>query len=165
MTFPINIFEADICHTITSREELQSFAGNYSVIYAAGGIVLNEAGQILMIYRLGRWDFPKGKIEQGEGFETAARREVAEETGINNVKIIKDLPSTFHTYMLNGRKILKHTYWFLMRANSEKFGPIPQTEEDIEEAVWVDTNLLDEKMQNSYPSLRDLVSKIKNDIL
>ena len=165
MNFPINIFEGDICRTIGSREELHEFASNYTMIYAAGGIVMNGAGQILMIYRLGRWDFPKGKVEQGEGFETAARREVAEETGITSVEVVRPLPSTFHTYLLNGRKILKQTSWFLMRAKHGNAAPVPQTEEDIEEALWVDRTSLDEKLQNSYPSLRDLAEKIKNEIL
>lgn len=162
MTFPINIFEDGHTYTVNTREELQEFASNYMVIYAAGGIILNEKGEIVMIYRRGYWDFPKGKIEVGEGAETAALREVAEETGITKAVISDTLPSTFHTYILNGKKILKQTYWFLMRTDSANCTLIPQSEEDIEDAVWVPLSQLDEKMKESYASLQTLTDKIKN---
>jgi len=165
MTFPLKIFEGDNCYSISSREELQEFAKQYSVIFAAGGVVRNDFGQTLMIYRLGRWDFPKGKIEQGEGVEAAALREVAEETGLADVEIVSSLPTTYHIYMLNGRKILKQTYWFLMRPTNPDLTLIPQREEDIETALWVDHSQLDAKLSLSYPSLKDFAEKIKNDIL
>lgn len=49
----------------------------------AGGVVLNAKGEMaLVLQRNGVWSLPKGKIEEGEAREDAARREIAEETGI-----------------------------------------------------------------------------------
>ena len=87
------------------------FCSKYKVIEAAGGLVFNEKNKILMIFRNGKWDLPKGKIELGESIEDAAIREVEEECGIDNLKIDNKLINTYHTYNLNGFNILKKT-WF-----------------------------------------------------
>ncbi len=50
----------------------ETFFKNFKVIEAAGGIVQNEKKDILFIYRLGKWDLPKGKIEKGEKEEACA---------------------------------------------------------------------------------------------
>ncbi|MCQ2286610.1 MAG: NUDIX domain-containing protein [Bacteroidales bacterium] len=164
MNFPVTIFDGEQQLTMETAEQLTDFAKNYRVIYAAGGIVKNESGQILMIYRLGKWDFPKGKVEPDEGVETTACREVAEETAVSGTKIIHELPSTFHTYSLNGQKILKRTFWFLMQAENSNSAPIPQESEDITEAVWVSQSQVQKNIENSYASLQDLYSKIKTNI-
>ena len=65
----------------------QNFFKNFNVIEAAGGIVQNELKEILFIYRLNKWDLPKGKIEPGEKEEVSALREVSEETGVTNINI------------------------------------------------------------------------------
>ena len=56
-------------------------------IEAAGGLVVNAAGKLLVIERLGVWDLPKGKLESGETAQVAALREIEEECGISNHKI------------------------------------------------------------------------------
>ena len=53
-------------------------------IIAAGGLVTNENNELLMIFRRGKWDLPKGKLDKGETIEECAIREVEEETGIGN---------------------------------------------------------------------------------
>jgi ADP-ribose pyrophosphatase YjhB (NUDIX family) len=51
------------------------------IVMAAGGLVENEHGEILLIYRKKHWDLPKGKLDAGETLEECAVREVEEETG------------------------------------------------------------------------------------
>ena len=67
---------------LNNQAEFDNFARNFRIIHAAGGIVRNEQEAILMIYRLDKWDFPKGKVEAGEQYAEAAIREVEEETGL-----------------------------------------------------------------------------------
>lgn len=127
---------------------------DHKVIFAAGGIVKNEKNEILMIYRLDKWDFPKGKMEDEESFEETAIREVEEETGLHDLAIQEELPATFHIYQLQGKTILKETHWYKMTAPYQTL--IPQTEEDITKAVWIPMEQVSEKLSNSYATLRDL---------
>ena len=48
--------------------------------------------------RLGVWDLPKGKVEKSEDIEQAAVREVQEECGLVDVRLVAPLTSTWHTY-------------------------------------------------------------------
>ena len=64
------------------EETLESIFDYSKGIVAAGGIVKNEEGKTLIIFRRGFWDLPKGKVEKGEKIINAAQREVEEETGV-----------------------------------------------------------------------------------
>jgi 8-oxo-dGTP pyrophosphatase MutT (NUDIX family) len=68
------------------------------IIIAGGGIVTNELGELLMIFRRGKWDLPKGKLDEGESIEDCAIREVEEETGVKNLKLGAKLLVTEHEY-------------------------------------------------------------------
>ncbi len=117
----------------------EDFTHMFTVIEAAGGLVSNLKKEILFIYRLGRWDLPKGKVEPGESLENAAKREVEEETGLSELILEKFINHTFHIYTeRNGKKILKTTYWFKMTYVGAST-PIPQTEEGITEVCWKNT--------------------------
>lgn len=145
---------------LNNQAEFDNFARNFRIIHAAGGIVCNEQEAILMIFRLDKWDFPKGKVEAGEQYAEAAIREVEEETGLKDITLGEPLPSTFHTYEFRDEPILKETHWYAMRAHSQSL--TPQTVEDITEAVWVPFEEVGSKMESSYPSLQmlwKLVSK------
>ncbi len=107
-----------------------------------------------MIFRLGFWDFPKGKVETGEEWETAAIREVEEETGLHGIRLTKSLPNTYHTYNLRGTPILKITHWYEMHAPKQPL--VPQTEEDISQAVWVARSEVAKNLEDSYASLKEL---------
>jgi len=131
------------------------FKQHFSLIQAAGGRVTNSKGQMLWIKRLGVWDLPKGKIEQGETVELAAVREVEEECGIGKLKITAPLSTTYHMYKLKEEIILKETFWFEMET-ADDAGLIPQEEEDIEAAVWVEPNDLANKLSDTYPSISSL---------
>ncbi|MGB6269028.1 MAG: NUDIX domain-containing protein, partial [Olleya sp.] len=93
---------------------LKSFKKKIPIVVAGGGKVFNDKGDILFIYRNDKWDLPKGKTEGKESIEETAIREVAEETGVTNLKIIKPLPITYHIFKRNGKAKLKTTYWYEM---------------------------------------------------
>jgi 8-oxo-(d)GTP phosphatase len=133
----------------------------FEIIHAAGGIVVNEKSEILMIYRLDHWDFPKGKIEPNEKTEVAAIREVMEETGIQKLDIKRKITTTYHTYVLDNSEILKETRWFEMSAHSSEI-LAPQTNEGITEVVWVSKEEVSHKLQNSYQNLKSLWNQYLN---
>ncbi|NVK28272.1 MAG: NUDIX domain-containing protein [Flavobacteriia bacterium] len=128
----------------------------YKLIEAAGGLVTNSHGEILFIERLGKWDLPKGKLEEGEDIRECALREVEEECGITGHSIVEDLPNTYHTYKVGDVPVLKRTYWYWMRVDGQP-ELTPQTEEDITQTVWLKEK--DWKMveKNTYPSIKSLL--------
>ena len=132
----------------------------FKLIKAAGGIVFNELGQLLLIKRLGLWDLPKGKIEKGEAQRRAALREVHEECGLHFLGLLDKVDNTYHVYFLKGRWILKKTAWYQMIAwgNMEV---TPQLEEDITEVRWVDKTFLKQPDFETYDSIRSLIQKIE----
>jgi len=134
----------------------ESFCADYTLIEAAGGLVYNLDNQLLMIFRNGKWDLPKGKLKVSENIQECAIREVEEECGIARLTINKPLQNTYHTYKLNKQKILKCTYWFEMKTNF-KGGLLPQTEEGITKVVWVDKQDIAEKLENSYGNIIELL--------
>jgi len=135
----------------------KDFTALYRCIEAAGGLVENEEGQLLMIFRRGWWDLPKGKIDAGESAEAAAVREVEEETGISGLQLHSLFDTTYHTYRDDkNRRCLKITYWYLLSAKRQPL--LPQAEEDIEQAVWVDRRELAAEPRRLYASLRDLLA-------
>lgn len=135
------------------------FASQFKIIEAAGGLVKNKKEQWLFIFRNGRWDLPKGKIEKGEAVKEAAIREVEEECGINELKIIKELPSTYHTYSIEEKNVLKRTYWFEMSTTYNK-KLTPQLEEGITDVQWLSKNQLKQVIDNTYESVKDVVTHI-----
>jgi 8-oxo-dGTP pyrophosphatase MutT (NUDIX family) len=127
-------------------------------IEAAGGLVKNPANEVLLMFRRGKWDLPKGKMDPGETPAQSALREVQEETGLAQVTLGEPLTTTYHTYDDAGHHILKETYWFHMTApkNQEL---IPQQEEQITELVWADAKALKEYTQNTFPSVKEVLQK------
>ncbi|EAZ79882.1 NUDIX hydrolase [Algoriphagus machipongonensis] len=137
------------------RSVLKKFVkSRFNIIKAAGGVVTNKKHQVLLIYRLGKWDFPKGKFEKGETPEECAIREVEEECAIK-VKATKHLYNTWHTYSQNRKSILKKTYWYEMECISDK-GMTPQKEEGIDDIRWFYEGDAKVALVNSYPSMRYL---------
>lgn len=140
-------------------EELKkSFWKKFVVIQAAGGLVFDEQENMLFMFRRGRWDLPKGKLEPGESTEECAVREVEEETGLKNVFLQDFLVTTYHTYHENGKYILKESHWYAMRASGKQH-LAPQFEEDITEVKWVKKEDLPVIIENTFPSIADVVTK------
>lgn len=136
-----------------------TFKKMFRIIEAAGGLVSNNNGEYLFIFRNGKWDLPKGKIEKGETIELAAIREVEEECGINGITIERQLRTTYHIYSLEEKNILKPTYWFFMTTNSNK-KLTPQTEEGITDVRWFKKEELSIIQKNTYASITDVISQI-----
>ncbi len=135
---------------------LSDFKTTFEYIEAAGGHVKNEEGLTLMIYRMSKWDLPKGKIEKGEATELAALREVEEECGIDQLQIVGELESTYHMYQQNESIVFKKTYWYNMITTSTK-QLLPQAEEGIEDARWMKKEEVTEALKNTYPSIKLLL--------
>ncbi|MGM0498518.1 MAG: NUDIX hydrolase, partial [Bacteroidota bacterium] len=134
-------------------EEFKTF---FNIVEAAGGLVYNSNGQILMIKRRGKWDLPKGKKEQDESPDMCAVREVKEECSIDSLDVKDLLHITYHSYTQEGSMILKKTYWYKMFHEGES-SLSPQKEEEITEVKWVNPEDLPQKLQNTYPSIVDVI--------
>lgn len=138
----------------------------FTLIQAAGGAVLDENDNMLFIYRRGKWDLPKGKLDEGENLEACAVREVEEETGLSNIELKKLIITTYHTYEQNGEQILKESFWYLMKTKSGQH-MVPQLDEDIEKCEWVKPNGYQPFLQNTHSSIKDVVAAalpyVKND--
>lgn len=132
------------------------FESRFTIIEAAGGLIKNQNEDFLFIFRRGKWDLPKGKIDDGENPMQAAIREVEEETGLKNIEIIKELKQTYHTYTLYNKDILKKTYWFEMNFTGNET-PVPQREEDISIAKWFKKEEFGKITQNTYLSILDVL--------
>lgn len=136
----------------------RTFTSGYQVMEAAGGIVVNEELSLLMIFRNGKWDLPKGKIEEGEDSDTAAIREVNEECGVGKLNLLKQVSTTFHTYPYKDIKVLKKTSWFLM-STEDRSRPKPQIEEGITDVRWMTKGMVKEAMMSTYSSIADLLKE------
>ncbi|MEE4178078.1 MAG: NUDIX domain-containing protein [Bacteroides sp.] len=125
---------------------------------AAGGLVINPQGQLLFIFRKGKWDLPKGHPNPGETTTETALREVEEECGIDQLSIKAPLSCTYHVFpWKNEQWALKKTTWFLMTTPSTR-KPTPQVQEDIIRAEWIDHDQLPEIFNNVFGSVRELVT-------
>ena len=150
-------FHAGVVWNSDLEKLKKAFFKHFHVIEAAGGIVQNDKKELLFIYRLGKWDLPKGKMEKGESPEICAVREVEEETGVTNLKLKKKTGETYHTYNDFGKHNLKVTHWYYMNCPSKQT-LVPQTEEDIAAIKWVNTKDVKEPLANTYPSIKDILS-------
>ena len=141
----INLYTPDL------ELDWHSFLNTFHTVSAAGGLVLNTKKEILFIYRSKKWDLPKGRIEEGETIEETAIREVEEECGIFNLKLVKPLLTTYHVYFQNGMK-LKETFWFVM--TSDYTGELtPQLDEGITEVVFKNEAAITKALKNSYKNI------------
>lgn len=128
----------------------------FQIVKAAGGIVVNEKNKLLFMFRRGKWDLPKGKLDKGETLEQCAVRETEEETGLKNVEMVRPLLTTYHTYDENGHHILKETYWYFLSVKGEQ-PLVPQASEQIEQLEWADPADLSKYLNNTYPSVREVL--------
>ncbi|WP_299757313.1 NUDIX domain-containing protein [uncultured Pontibacter sp.] len=132
------------------KKMIEHLKDQFKIVKAAGGLVLKD-GKILMIYRLGVWDLPKGKLEKKEKVRQGAIREVEEECNIK-VDVVEKLPKTWHSYAFKGKKILKRTSWYLMECTDDSLMK-PQAEEFIEEVRWMTPEEVQEVLPKAYMSI------------
>lgn len=134
----------------------EAFAVQMVWVEAAGGVVENEQGDVVMIRRNERWDLPKGHCEDGESFAECAAREAEEETGVRVNSVGKHLASTLHSYNIYGKWELKLTAWYAMRGEATEL--CPQREEGIICAEWIPRDEIEQRIKNSFPTIKKVFS-------
>lgn len=160
------IFETAKSVAIVSPSEEESdrlfaqFGAQFVPVEAGGGLVASPKGEVLMIFRNGRWDLPKGKLEPGEEIAQCAVREVEEECGITGLKLGRLITRTYHLYELEGRWILKRTTWYAME-NDGKGELVPQAEEGITDIRWIAPDNLCSYVEDTYCTIRDVFAAAK----
>jgi 8-oxo-(d)GTP phosphatase len=150
-----------ITFDVFDQESTEDFIKDqFKIIRAAGGIV-RKGDKILMIYRLKKWDLPKGKLKKNEDNKEGAKREVEEEC---NIKVVtkEKICSTWHSYIRMGKRILKKTDWFEMECLNDT-NMKPQLKEDIEEVKWMDKKEARKMLANSYKSIEQVFKKYFKD--
>lgn len=164
------------------KQLVKAFFNFHETVEAAGGVVFNEHDEILFIHRNGKWDLPKGKISGKDRRKAAksksgkpdksgpidideqvariaALREVKEETGLRSLKLISELPLTYHIYFSGDRRIIKSTRWFRMEGTTDDFLK-PQIAEGIIIARWIPANSLACIFFHTYESLKPLIKSV-----
>jgi len=131
------------------------------LLQASGGIVWNDLGQALLIFRHNHWDLPKGKIEKEESKEEAAVREVMEECGVKELTLNNYFTTSYHTYWRNQTRMLKQTFWYEMSCN-DKGSIKPQTMEGITDVKWADQLAIQKAMQQTFPNLQEILESVFN---
>lgn len=127
----------------------------YVMREAAGGLITNAQQDVLLIFRLGKWDLPKGKIEPGDNPQQTALREVREETGLHQVSIEQLICHTYHAYTdrYTQEQVLKKTHWFKMQFTGTEL-TVPQIEEDILDVQWIKPAHVEKYLRYSYGTVR-----------
>lgn len=150
--------------TDDAKAFLKKVVKSVPLIEAAGGLVKNKKGEYLFIYRNDKWDLPKGKLEKGETVRMGAVREVEEECGIEIDKSGAKICKTYHAYITKGQVVIKKSHWYKMKYKG-KAKLVPQLEEGITEARWFDKAHTAEILQNTFPSIVEvmIVSKLIKD--
>ena len=144
-------------HEVGENAVVIALKETFKMAPAAGGIVLKD-GKFVSIVRHSIPDLPKGHIEKGETPETAALREVEEETAISNLQIVNALPSSWHCYLEHNVWVLKRTYWYLM-STTETVQPKPQTEESITEIKLIGNEEIEDFLKNTFRSISEILGK------
>jgi 8-oxo-dGTP pyrophosphatase MutT (NUDIX family) len=133
----------------------QSFRAHFNVVYAAGGLV-EQDNTYLLIYRNGRWDLPKGRMETGENEAETALREVEEECGIKDLVIERPIYQSYHIFYEDKKNKLKITDWFLM-TSTFKQALTPQKEEGITIAAFKQEKEISSLRQDMYANIDELI--------
>lgn len=139
-----------ICRTEDYQASKNYIKSQFRIIKAAGGLV-RKKDNFLLIHRLGKWDLPKGKVERGEKMKEAAVREVKEECGVD-ARLVEKLCTTWHTYIQEGKRIMKKTVWFTMDCVDDSQME-PQYVENIDHLQWMTALESQKALENSYRSI------------
>jgi 8-oxo-dGTP pyrophosphatase MutT (NUDIX family) len=151
-------FHAGIIFNENFNKLKKEFFKHFKFVKTGVCLVKNKADEVLLIFRRGKWDLPKGKLDDGETLTECALREVQEETGLRKIKLGEEISTTYHTYIEFGKHILKESHWFMMLSKGDETFK-PQGEEDITEIRWVRKEDLKNYLDNTFPTI---VSVLKN---
>ncbi len=152
-----NKYTQVIIHHPDQSKLWKDFISLFEWIEAAGGLVTNSKSQILMIYRRGFWDLPKGKKEALETNKECALREVKEECGLREVTLGKKITKSYHVYRTRGRQLrmLKKTNWYHMTSDQKKL--VPQAQEKIEKAKWIAVKDISAYESKAYNNIVEVI--------
>lgn len=153
LSVTLGCLDKDACETAIKKP--------FKIIKAAGGVVVKN-NKMLLIFRRGVWDLPKGKLDDGESSRQGAAREVEEETGVR-VSVGERICTTWHTYTLNGSRILKRTKWYRMSSLDDS-RMAPQADEDIEKLAWLDPRQTKLALTNSFSSIRYVIESMSSSV-
>ena len=131
---------------------------------SAGGVVVNDLGQVLIAaHQNDVWGLPKGHVDDGEDPLAAAKREIAEETGVTVLEYIKDLGSfTRFRIGLNGeddKSELKTITFYHFKSNQVDLKP---TDPHNPDARWVNKNEIVNLL--THPKDKEFFNSIINQI-
>ncbi len=162
----LKILETDNSAAVVSADPeaaFAAFAAEFTLVEAAGGVVVNGCGEALMMRRNGRWDLPKGHVEPGENFAECAAREIAEETGIR-AEVVRPLCATWHAYWFpkTARWELKRTHWYLLRGGEGT--PKPQTEEGVEQVAWCPPAATAAHAAEAFPTVQRVIACLRETV-
>lgn len=126
---------------------------------SAGGVVYRLVGGeprwLLISDKHGNWGFPKGHLEDGEEPESAALREVREETGLDGLTLRERVAEIEWTFAWHGDLIRKRCHYFLMQSASER--TVPQVDEGITQCAWV--TAADAEKRIPYANAREVLRR------
>lgn len=133
---------------------------------SAGGIILNSKNQIVLVYHgKGNWNFPKGHVEKDETLEETAKREIAEETGIVKLELIKPL-GNYSRFRIGADGVteikdeLKTMHFFLFKSDQKNLKP---TDPIHPKAKWFDIYKVSQYLKHQKDI--EFFEKVKNEIV
>jgi len=130
---------------------------------SAGGIILHNGKIIIVNQRGDSWSLPKGHVEPGENLIEAAIREIYEETGLKNIKYVREF-AKYQRYRIgidghDDISELKTIHMFLFETNDND---IKSIDPDITEVRWVDKKEAPGFL--THPKDKEFLSTIINDL-
>ncbi|XOB40145.1 MAG: bis(5'-nucleosyl)-tetraphosphatase [Candidatus Nealsonbacteria bacterium] len=128
---------------------------------SAGAVVFRkEKGNIsylLLYYQAGHWDFPKGNIERGEKMKETVKREIKEETGIEDIEFIPGFEENIeYFYKLKGKTIFKTVVFFLVETKTREI-KLSREHKDFE---W--TPFKEALIKLTHKNAKETLKKVNN---
>lgn len=127
--------------------------------FSAGGIVVRKKGRVFQVLLIkdsyGRWTWPKGHIDSGEKSHNAALREVKEEVGLKNLRILKKVGRSNYFFRLKEELIFKTVFFFLLEASDKEKLKVQKSE--IEDGRWFKPDVALETVE--YKGAKGLLAK------
>jgi hypothetical protein len=148
-------YEELVIETNNLAGDFTKFCAEFKIIEAGGGLIKNDKEQYLFIFRHGKWDLPKGKLDKKESPEHAAVRECEEECGLKDITLGSFLMHTYHVYLYKNNWALKKTWWYNMHSNETNL--VPQLEESITRVEWKSKADMPEILTNTYSNIKNIL--------